>query len=42
LNIAIIVTLGEKGVVWGDKRTRKVSYVPCKKVKVVDTTVSYY
>lgn len=30
--------MGEKGVVWGDKRTKKITYVPCEKVKVVDTT----
>ena len=27
LNVAIIITLGEKGCVWGDKRNKKITLI---------------
>lgn len=37
----VIVTLGEKGVLYTDKSTRSTLHVESKKVKVVDTSVRF-
>ena len=33
------MTLGDKGVVFGNRKTGQIDYIPAKKVNVVDTTV---
>lgn len=37
--IGVIVTLGDKGCIFGEKKTGKITNFPARKVNVVDTTV---
>lgn len=38
--VGVIVTIGEKGVIYSDRLNgNKTTHVPCKKVNVVDSTV---
>ena len=38
-HIGVVVTMGDKGVVFGNRKTGQIDYFPAKKVNVVDTTV---
>ncbi len=37
--LGCVVTLGEAGSVFGDKRTGEITHFECPKVKAVDSTV---
>lgn len=40
--IGVIVTLGESGCLFGDKKSQSVKFFEAKKVQVVDSTVIFY
>ena len=37
--VGVIVTLGDRGCVFGNKKTGQIRHFPCPKVTAVDTTV---
>ena len=39
-HLGVIVTLGEQGAVFADRKSGEFTFVPAKKVQAVDTTVS--